>query len=169
MRSSQTYFWLSGLFQGFVNWCKIQQVSYVFVFRWRWYQKRWQTHWYDSGWHTSSMNCIYESKWRGGRALTAGERPEDLRADRAGILWWDGGMSHMLSMSCLCVYLRDGCVKMLWVIAIWAGLQIYCPLLPPSTIVLQDELHLVGRKSLLLRQASPPATTPFPPTLTAVL
>lgn len=76
----------------------------------------------------------------------------------------------MLSMSCLCVYLRDGCVKMLWVIAIWAGLQIYCPLLLPlSAIVLQDELRLVGRKSFPLRQASPPATTPFPPTLTAVL
>lgn len=53
------------------------------------------------------------------------------RLSWAGILRWDGGMSHMLSMSCLCVYQNGGWVKMLWVIAIWAGLQIHCPLPPP--------------------------------------
>lgn len=58
----------------------------------------------------------------------------------AGTLWWDGGMSHMLSRSCLCVYRSGGRMKMLWVIAIWDRLQIHCPLL-----VLREELSLAGR------------------------
>ena len=112
-----------------------------------------------TGWATSQRGQSFHSWGQGWRF--------ENRLSWAGILQWDGGMSHMLSMSCLCVYQSDGCVKMVWVIAIWAGLQIHCPRRCPP--VLRDEFSLVGRQSPLLRQASPPATAPFPPTPTAVL
>lgn len=43
-------------------------------------------------------------------------------SDWAEILRWNGGMSHTLSKSRLCVYIRDGCVKILlgW-ITNWPG------------------------------------------------
>lgn len=71
-------------------------------------------------------------------------------------------MSHMLSMSCLCVYQSDGCVRTLWFVAIWSGLQMHRPLLPalpPRWTLVQS--GLVWRKILLLRQTSPPCHNPI--------
>lgn len=46
----------------------------------------------------------------GGGAPTAGGQAQrsENSLSWAGILRWDGGMSHMLSMSCLCVYQSGG-------------------------------------------------------------
>lgn len=72
-------------------------------------------------------------------------------------------MSHMLSMSCLCVYLSDGCVRTLWFDAIWSGLQMHrsllLPALPPRWTLVQS--GLVWRKILPLRQTSPPCHNPI--------
>lgn len=80
------------------------------------------------------MKCINQRKWmgdctasKGGGGVGLSQLEKGLRGSEhslswAGTLRWDGGMSHMLSMSCLCVYQSRGCMKMLWVIAIWATL-----------------------------------------------
>lgn len=64
----------------------------------------------------------------------------------AGILWWDRGMSHVLSMRCLCVYQSEGFMKTLRVPALCVRLQLCCCLCGPD-----DEPSSVRGTSSVLR------------------
>lgn len=89
------------------------------------------------------------------------------RLNWAGILRWGGGMSHMLSISCLV------CLPQRRLRENTSGHHLLGPNTNklPCLPLLQDVPCLLGRKSSLLRQtqASPPATAPFPLTPTAEL